>query len=92
MEIMERSLAESIGGADAMALVCDDPASGQSLCFAQVDDKHIITYCESPAAHQVVLTDSEAAEIAAWRNGGRRNSYWNWPGLDAVRERGRRLV
>ena len=85
-------LTGGIGGMGAMPLVCDDPASGQSLSFAQADDRQIVTYRESEAAGNVVLTDSEAAEIAAWRNGGRRNSYWNWPGLEAVKERGRRPV
>ncbi|MBS1170505.1 MAG: hypothetical protein H6R01_1423 [Burkholderiaceae bacterium] len=88
----EIALTVSIGGAEAMPLVCDDPASGQSLSFVQADGRQIVSYRESAAAGDVVLTDSETAEIAAWRNGGRRNSYWNWPGLEAVRERGRRPV
>ena len=37
---------------------------------------------------EITLTDKEAADIAAWKNNARRNSFWNWPGWDAVLDRG----
>ncbi len=75
--------------ADALAMVCDDPASGQSLRFATVDGRQVVTYsCQlGGITHQVTLNDEEAAELTAWRNNGRRTSYWDWPGWDAVKAR-----
>ena len=74
-------------GAEDFPLTCDDPASGQSLTFATQGGKQIVTYRSAADAAGAVLTDSEASELNAWRNGGRRHSYWNWPGLEAVRQR-----
>jgi hypothetical protein len=74
-----------------LKLVCDDPASGQSITFAEIDGHQLITYSyqESGETKVIILTDIEAAEIIAWKNSGRRNSFWNWPGLDAARNRGK---
>lgn len=71
-------------------LTCEDPASGQSLTFATQGGQQTVTYRRAADAPGTVLSDSEAAELNAWRNGGRRNSYWNWPGLEAIQERTRR--
>ncbi len=72
-----------------LKLVCDDPTSGQSITFGETDGGQRITYSyqESGETHAVTLTDDETTEIIAWKNSGRRNSFWNWPGWDAVRNR-----
>lgn len=74
---------------DALAMVCEDPASGQSLRFANVDGRQVVTYVyrTGDAACDVTLTEAEAAELTAWRNNGRRTSYWDWSGWDAVKGR-----
>lgn len=76
-------------GADALAMVCDDPASGQSLRFANIGGRQVVTYFyrDGGVAREITLTDAEAAELTAWRNNGRRTSYWDWPGWDAVKAR-----
>ena len=78
----------SVDGGE-LKLVCNDPASGQSITFREADGGQIITYSyqESGDARTVTLTGGETAEIIAWKNSGRRNSFWNWPGWDAVRNR-----
>lgn len=75
--------------ADALAMTINDPASGQSLRFATIGGRQIVTYAfrADGAVQEVALTDSEATELATWRNNGRRTSYWDWPGWDAVKAR-----
>lgn len=79
--------------ADALAMVCSDPASGQSLRFANVDGRQVITYSRQleGITRQVTLSEGEAADLAAWRNNGRRTSYWDWPGWESVRKRSKTL-
>ena len=92
MNTMKNPMAnESNTKADESKLVCDDPASGQSITFLEMDGREVITYLhqESGKEQAITLTDTEAAEIIAWKNSGRRNSFWNWPGWDAVRNRGK---
>lgn len=81
---------ESGTDANEMKLVCDDPAGGQSITFMEKDGRQVIAYSnrESAKAQELTLTDAEAADIIAWKNSGRRNSFWNWPGWDAVKNRG----
>ena len=75
--------------ADALAMMVNDPASGQSLRFASVGGRQVITYTfqADGVAREITLTDAEAAELTAWRNNGRRTSYWDWPGWDDVKAR-----
>lgn len=81
-------------GIGGFNLVCDDPATGQALTFTEIDFRQVVTYSflENGTERKTTLTDQEAAEITFWRNSGRRNSFWNWPGLDAVRERARSVL
>jgi len=76
------SLAHLIDIDDEVPLVCDDPAGGQSLRFASIDGRQVITYSylTDGVMQEVRLSDSEASELNAWRNNGRRTSYWDWPG------------
>lgn len=85
------SLTHFINLDEGLPLLCADPASGQSLQFASIAGRQVLTYCflSDGATQEVTLSDSESAELNAWRNNGRRTSYWDWPGWDAVRKRGK---
>ncbi len=56
---------ESNTKADESKLVCDDPASGQSITFLEMDGRQVISYSyqESGTEQEITLTDIEAAEI-----------------------------
>ncbi|MEA5097019.1 MAG: hypothetical protein VB032_00580 [Burkholderiaceae bacterium] len=73
--------------AEELTLVCDDPTGKQTITFTETNGRQIITctYRAGETTQTVTLTDAEAAEIIAWKNSGRRNSFWNWPGWAAVR-------
>ena len=72
-------------------LVCDDPATGQTITFSEAGGRQVIEYSyqEAGKARNLVLTDEEAASVLAWKNSGRRNSFWNWQGWEAARNRNR---
>ena len=74
---------------DALAMVCDAPESGQSLRFANIGGRQVVTYIYDGDGmpREVRLTEAEAAELTVWRNNGRRTSYWDWPGWGAVKGR-----
>jgi len=75
--------------AGELKLVCNDPTGEQSITFIEVDGRQIITYSyrDSGETKEVTLSEVEAADIIAWKNSGRRNSFWNWPEWDTVRNR-----
>lgn len=75
--------------ADALAMVVEDPAGGQSLRFANKAGRQVVTYVyrAEGTLREIMLNDSETAELTAWRNNGRRTSYWDWPGWEAVKAR-----
>ena len=79
------AFANSFG--DPFKFVCEDPAGGQSIAFTELGGRQVITYTDHASGKEVTLTDSEAASIIAWKNNARRNSFWNWPGWDAVLDR-----
>ena len=67
---------------DEQALVLQDVAGGRLIGLAIVDGRQVISLsCQVDGREQVItLTDDEVAEILMWKNSGRRNSFWNWPG------------
>lgn len=77
------------GSSGELKLVGGDPAREASITLAEIDGKQVITYSfrEFGIFQVLTLNDAEVDAIFAWKNSGRRNSFWNWPGWGAMRAR-----
>lgn len=71
------------------SLVINDEKNHRSITISGALSAQtiVLNFTEGDAEKNVSLTSEEVDALNTWRNSGRRSSYWEWDGWDAVRAR-----